>query len=39
VTKADIRRVAKKIFVDSNRTTGTLESVTPPARPQQGANQ
>ncbi|RXH56136.1 M16 family metallopeptidase [Granulicella sibirica] len=31
VTKADIRRVANKIFVDSNRTTARIEFAAPPA--------
>lgn len=39
VTKADIRRVANKIFVASNRTTGTLENAPPTAASQQGGNQ
>jgi predicted Zn-dependent peptidase len=39
VSKADIRRVANKIFVASNRTTGMLENAPPTAAPQQGANQ
>lgn len=39
VTRADIRRVARKIFVAGNRTTGTLENAPPAAPAQQGANQ
>jgi predicted Zn-dependent peptidase len=31
VTKADIRRVANKVFVDSNRTSAWIETVPPPA--------
>jgi predicted Zn-dependent peptidase len=33
VTKADVRRVANKIFVDSNRTSTRIEFVAPPKRP------
>jgi predicted Zn-dependent peptidase len=37
VTKADIRRVANKTFVESNRTTARIETVTaPPAPPATG---
>jgi len=32
VTKADIRRVASKVFVDSNRTGAWIETVPPPAQ-------
>ena len=32
VSKADVRRVANKVFVDSNRTSGRIE-FTPPAAP------
>jgi predicted Zn-dependent peptidase len=32
VTKADIRRVANKVFVDSNRTGAWIETVPPPAQ-------
>jgi len=32
VTKADIRRVANKIFVDSNRTSTRIEFVAPPKK-------
>ena len=32
VSKADIRRVANKVFVDSNRTNARIE-FTPPAQP------
>ncbi|MCI0349173.1 MAG: insulinase family protein [Acidobacteriales bacterium] len=40
VTKADIRRIANKVFVDSNRTTGMLETAAPAASGSgQGANQ
>jgi predicted Zn-dependent peptidase len=38
VTKADIRRVAAKTFVPSNRTISTLETVAPTQQPQ-GAQQ
>jgi len=31
VTKADIRRIANQIFVDTNRTVGVIESAGPPA--------
>jgi predicted Zn-dependent peptidase len=31
VTKADIRRVANKVFVDTNRTSAWIETVAPPA--------
>lgn len=31
VSKADIRRVANKTFVDTNRTIGIIETATPPA--------
>ena len=31
VTKADIRRVANQVFVDTNRTVGIIESAGPPA--------
>ena len=31
VTKADIRRVANKTFVDSNRTVAMIETTKPPA--------
>ena len=33
VTKADVKRVANKIFVDSNRTSARIESVAQQARP------
>ncbi|MGD0154859.1 MAG: pitrilysin family protein [Terracidiphilus sp.] len=33
VTKADIRRVANKIFVASNRTSAEIETAPPPAEP------
>jgi predicted Zn-dependent peptidase len=43
VTKADIRRIAAKTFVPENRTTSTLETITPKQQPQasqpQGAQQ
>ena len=42
VTKADIRRVANRIFVDSNRTTARIESIapkTPAAATKNGAGQ
>jgi predicted Zn-dependent peptidase len=31
VTKADIRRVANKIFTDGNRTSATIQTTPPPA--------
>ena len=34
VSKADIRRVAAKAFVDSNRTYAMIETATPTAAPQ-----
>jgi predicted Zn-dependent peptidase len=37
VTKADIRRVANKVFVDTNRTAAWIETVPPPA-PAAGKN-
>jgi predicted Zn-dependent peptidase len=39
VSKADVRRVANKIFVDSNRTSTRIEFVAPkkPAKTQEGA--
>jgi predicted Zn-dependent peptidase len=36
VTKADIRRVANKTFVQSNRTVGIIETALPAASPAQG---
>ena len=33
VQKADIRRVANKVFTDSNRTVGSIETVSEPAAP------
>ena len=33
VTKADIRRVASKTFVDSNRTVGMIETTAAPSAP------
>ena len=36
VTKADIRRVAEKIFVPSNRTVAVIENVKAPAAPAKG---
>src|SRR5207253_10908878 len=36
VTKADIRRVAAKTFVPSNRTVGVIENVKPVAAPAKG---
>jgi len=38
VTKADIRRVANKAFQESNRTIGSIETVTEPAAAGKGAN-
>ena len=37
VTKADIRRVANKVFQESNRTVGTIETASEPAAAK-GAN-
>jgi len=37
VTKADIRRVANKVFVDGNRTVGSIETVSDQAAAK-GAN-
>jgi len=37
VTKADVRRVANKTFVASNRTTAEIDFAAPPARPQAAA--
>jgi len=34
VSKADIRRVANKIFIESNRTSARIETVAPPPAPQ-----
>ena len=39
VTKADIRRVASKTFVDNNRTVGIIETQAPPTGPAQGGAQ
>ncbi len=39
VTKADIRRVANKTFVESNRTTARIETVAPPAAAGKGGAQ
>lgn len=36
VTKADIRRVANKTFIASNRTTARIETITPSATPGTG---
>jgi len=38
VSKADIRRVANKAFQESNRTIGTIETVSEPAPAGKGAN-
>jgi len=38
VTKADIRRVANKVFQDENRTIGTIQTVTQPPADAKGAN-
>jgi predicted Zn-dependent peptidase len=38
VTKADIRRVANKVFQDSNRTIGTIETASTPTTAEKGAN-
>lgn len=37
VSKADVRRVANRIFVDSNRTYAMIETAAPPAAGQQSA--
>ena len=39
VTKADIRRVANKTFVETNRTVGISETVKPTAASAQGGAQ
>jgi predicted Zn-dependent peptidase len=39
VTKQDIRRVAKQIFVPNNRTVGIIETTPPPAQASQGGAQ
>ena len=36
VTKADIRRVAKQVFIESNRTEAWIETETPAGAPQKG---
>jgi predicted Zn-dependent peptidase len=38
VSKADIRRVANKIFVESNRTSAQIDFVAPPAKSAAGLN-
>ena len=38
ITKADIRRVANKVFQDDNRTIGTIETTPGPAAAAKGAN-
>ena len=38
VSKADIRRIANKTFVESNRTVAVIESVSSPAKPAPGAD-
>ena len=38
VTKADVRRVANKVFQDNNRTVGTIETASGPAAAPKGAN-
>ena len=38
VTKADIRRVANKVFADTNRTVGIIEFAAPPGGGGQGGN-
>jgi predicted Zn-dependent peptidase len=38
VSKADIRRVANKVFQDNNRTIGTIETASEPATAGKGAN-
>jgi len=38
VTKADIRRVANKVFQDNNRTIGTIDTASEPAAAAKGAN-
>jgi predicted Zn-dependent peptidase len=37
VTKADIRRVANKVFIDSNRTSAEIDTDAPPAEAPQVA--
>ena len=39
VTKADIRRVANQVFVDTNRTVGIIESGGPPAGAEPSSDQ
>jgi predicted Zn-dependent peptidase len=39
VTKADIRRVATKTFVENNRSVGIIETQAPPANAAQGGAQ
>ena len=39
VTKADIRRVASKVFVASNRTSASIETEAPPAAAKSGGAQ
>jgi predicted Zn-dependent peptidase len=39
VTKADIRRVASKVFVTSNRTSASIETEAPPAAAKSGGAQ
>ena len=38
VTKEDIRRVANKVFQDSNRTLGTIETASEPPAGAKGTN-
>jgi predicted Zn-dependent peptidase len=38
VNKADIRRVSNKVFQDTNKTVGTIETVSAPAAASQGGN-
>jgi predicted Zn-dependent peptidase len=38
VTKEDIRRVANKVFQDSNRTLGAIETASEPPAGAKGAN-
>ena len=37
VTKADVRRVANKLFVENNRTSARIEFAEPPAAPDKPA--
>jgi hypothetical protein len=37
VSKGDVRRVANKVFIESNRTSARIEFTPPPASPVQDA--